>query len=114
MKFLKSIIVVIIALTANANLLMAQSIATQVQTQVTKTIDVKVKGITCSKDLKTIGDNVEKLAGVSSCKAIKKGATTTFEVIMNPSMVTDKAIYTAIENTGGCKNPNDRPYKVKL
>ena len=26
---------------------------------------------------------------------------------------TEKEIVTAIENTGGCENPNDRPYKVK-
>lgn len=78
-----------------------------------KTITVKVKGVTCSGDLKTIAGNVEKLSGVNHCKTGKMGATSTFEVKFNPSRVSEKEIYAAIENTGGCENPNDKPYKVK-
>jgi copper chaperone CopZ len=78
-----------------------------------KTTMIKVKGVTCSHDLKTIGGNVEKLKGISYCKAEKAGPTTQFEVRFNPAVVTEKEIYAAIEATAGCQNPNDRPYKVK-
>ncbi len=78
-----------------------------------KTITVKVKGVTCSGDLKTIASNVEKVEGVSTCKTGKMGATSSFEVKYNPKKANIKDIHSAIENTGGCENPNDRPYKVK-
>jgi copper chaperone CopZ len=80
---------------------------------ISKTITVKVKGVTCSSDLKTIATNVEKLSGVTSCKSTKMGATSSFEVIYNPAQIAEKEIYSAIESTGGCENPADRPYKVK-
>jgi copper chaperone CopZ len=79
----------------------------------TKTLTIKVKGVTCSGDLKTIAGNVEKLAGVRQCKTGKMGATSTFEVSYNPTKVNLKDIHNAIEGTSGCENPNDRPYKVK-
>jgi hypothetical protein len=41
------------------------------------------------------------------------GATSSFEVKYNPTKANLKDIHGAIENTGGCENPNDRPYKVK-
>jgi hypothetical protein len=41
------------------------------------------------------------------------GATSSFEVKYNPKKANIKDIHSAIENTGGCENPNDRPYKVK-
>ena len=96
---------------ASSNNIIAQN--TQQATPSTKTIKVKVKGITCSNDLKTIAGNVEKLSGVTSCKSTKMGATSSFEVIYDPSQIAEKEIFTAIENTGGCENPADRPYKVK-
>jgi copper chaperone CopZ len=79
----------------------------------TKTITIKVKGVTCSGDLKTIASNVEKVEGVTTCKTGKMGATSSFEVKYNPKKANIKDIHSAIENTGGCENPNDRPYKVK-
>jgi copper chaperone CopZ len=78
-----------------------------------KTITVKVKGVTCAGDLKTIATNVEKLSGVTQCKTGKMGATSSFDVSYNPLKVNIKDINAAIESTGGCENPNDRPYKVK-
>lgn len=78
-----------------------------------KVITYKVKGITCASDVKTIAGNIEKLSGIINCKADKPGATTNFELKFNPARVTEKEIVAAIENTGGCQNPNDRPYKVK-
>lgn len=78
-----------------------------------KLTTIKVKGITCATDVKTIAGNIEKLSGVQRCKADKPGATTSFELMYNPARVSEKDIIAAIENTGGCENPNDRPYKVK-
>lgn len=77
------------------------------------TIKTKVKGITCATDLTMISANVEKLEGVATCKAGKTGPTTTFEIAYNPSLVTEQKIYAAIENTGSCENPDERPYKIK-
>lgn len=64
-------------------------------------------------DLKMIAANVEKIAGVSSCTAGKQGTTTTFEVEYDALLVAEEDIYAAIQNTGSCENPDERPYKVK-
>lgn len=77
------------------------------------TTTLKVKGITCSMDIKMISANVEKVNGVKSCTVGKQGATTYFEVKYNPSLVTDQQILAAVEETGSCENPDERPYKVK-
>ncbi len=110
MKFILSLVIIII-IAATTYTISAQSILQT--TDSTKTITIKVKGINCTMDLETISVNVEKLVGVSSCKSIKMGTTSKFEVKFSPALVTKKEIDEAIENTGGCKNPNDRPYKVK-
>ncbi len=78
------------------------------------TITIKVKGITCSTDYKMIQANVEKLDGVSKFEVGKKGATSTFIINYNSELVSEDKIYAAIEGTGSCENPNERPYKVKL
>jgi len=113
MKFIKSFVLAFIVLTATANIAFSQTTNTNQQADTIKTASIKVKGISCSMDLKMISANVEKLNGVSSCKAGKQGTTTTFEVKFNPALVTEKEIYTAIEGTGSCENPDERPYKVK-
>ena len=79
-----------------------------------KTIKVKVKGVGCSRDVKAINRNVAKVNGVSICETRKKGAVTTFAVTYDPSVTTEKEIYSAVENTAGCSNQTARPYKVKL
>ncbi|MBK8243643.1 MAG: hypothetical protein IPK88_09470 [Saprospiraceae bacterium] len=111
MKFIKSFVLAFIVLTATTSIAFAQS--TTQKTDSTKTVTIKVKGISCSMDLKMISANVEKLKGVSSCKAGKMGTTSSFEVKFNPALVTEKEINTAIENTGSCENPDERPYKIK-
>ena len=113
MNLFKICFIAIIGMTISSNISYAQSSTASVQTEVEKTINVKVKGVGCSADIKSISANVEKLDGVSSCKILKKGATTTFEVVMLSNVVSEEAVHAAIEGTGGCKNPNDRPYKVK-
>jgi copper chaperone CopZ len=77
------------------------------------TITIKVKGVTCNNDLKTLSTNVKELKGVAECKSGKAGPVSEFTITFNPALVGTKDIYKAIENTGGCSNPNDRPYKVK-
>lgn len=112
MKTIKLFITLII-FTITHQTAFAQNNIAATQESTVKTAAVKVKGVTCKNDLKTIAGNVEKLKGVSTCKADKAGPTTTFEIKFNPSLVSEKEIFAAIEATPGCENPKDRPYKVK-
>lgn len=114
MKYIISFVLAFTLLTATTNVALSQSATNSNQTTDSiKTVTVKVKGITCSSDVKTISANVENVKGVSSCKAVKSGATSTFEVKYNPALVKEKEIFAAIENTGGCENPDEKPYKIK-
>ena len=95
-------------------LLLCTAITPIVKAQTTDTtITVKVKGIGCATDLKMVEANITKLEGIIECKVLKQGATTTFDVQFNTQLASSKDIYAAIEGTGGCENPDDRPYKVK-
>ena len=115
MKIFKSLIILITLVFAAQTDAFTQTKVSTDQTATTmKTSSIKVKGVGCSADIKSISSNVEALIGVSSCKVGKKGAVSTFVVTFDTALVSEKDIYTAIESTGGCKNPNDRPYKVKL
>jgi copper chaperone CopZ len=114
MKFSKIFVLAITFVLASTATTFAQSATEKEQvSDTTKTLTTKVKGITCSTDLKMISAKVEKLKGVSTCKAGKTGPTTTFEIAYNPTLVTEKEINAAIQNTGSCENPDERPYKVK-
>jgi len=113
MKYIKSLIFASVVLAANTSISFAQSTSTNQQADSVITATVKVKGITCSADLKTIAANVEKLKGVKSCKPGKTGPTTTFEIKYNTGLVSEKEVFAAIEGTGGCQDPDERPYKVK-
>ena len=114
MKFSKIFVLAITFVLASTATTFAQTTTVKEQVSDTsKTITTKVKGITCLTDLKMISANVEKLKGVSTCKAGKTGPTTTFEIAYNPTLVTVKEINAAIQNTGSCENPHERPYKVK-
>jgi len=107
---LKKIIVAVVIFTAIGN----RSFAGNETPVNDSTITIKVKGVTCSNDLKTLSDNVKELKGVSECKPGKTGPVSVFKVTFNPALVSTKEIYKAIENTGGCSDPNERPYKVKI
>ena len=111
MKFIKSFVLAFIVLTATTSIAFAQS--TTQKTDSTKTVTIKVKGVTCNNDLKTLSTNVNELKGVSECKSGKAGPVSEFQVTFNPALISVKEIYKAIENTGGCSDPKDRPYKVK-
>jgi copper chaperone CopZ len=114
----KSLTNTLVALTIFSISASAQSIKTDnptdVQNQTIKTLQLKVSGVTCGGDLKDIATGISKLNGVSSCKPVgKASATSEFEVSFNPEIVSEKEIRKVVESTPGCKNPDDRPYKVK-
>ena len=105
----KKLIIAVLVFTAVSN----KSFAIDKKPVSDSTITIKVKGVTCSNDLKTLADNVKELKGVSECKPGKMGPTSVFKITYNPALVNTKDIFKAIENTGGCSDPNERPYKVK-
>ena len=107
----RKIIIATLILTAIGNKSFAQT--DKPVTDTATTITIKVKGVTCSNDLKTLSNNVKELKGVADCKPGKTGPVSEFQVTFNPALTGTKEIYKAIENTGGCSDPNDRPYKVK-
>ena len=108
MNFLKTLTLACALIIGATSISYSQSTETN-----SETTTVKVKGISCSTDLKMIKSSLEKVEGVNSCEAGKKGTTTSFIVKYDSKLVDEKAIYAVIEETGSCKNPSDRPYKVK-
>jgi len=113
MKYIKIFVFAFIAWTASTTSVFSQTSPTNETTDNLKTATVKVNGITCATDLKTIAANVEKVNGVKSFVAEKQGPTSTFKVKYNPALITEEEIFVAIESTQGCKNPNEFPYKVR-
>ena len=107
---IKKMILAVMIFTASSKLTFAQSNSQESDT----TITIKVKGVTCSADLKTLSGNVLDLKGVKSCQPGKAGPTSTFQVSYNKALVSTKEIYQAIEATGGCHDPKEKPYKIKL
>ena len=77
------------------------------------TLETKVKGITCALDVKTIQNRLTKTEGVKSCSVQKAGSVTSFKIIYDDKKTSKKEIYKIIEDTPGCKNHKERPYKVK-
>ena len=112
MKILNVLFVSIIILLSSTNILQAQSEDNQIVDSL-ETVLVKVKGADCSNDLVRIASNVEEVDGVVSCVLVKEGVTSKFEVVFKPKMIAVLDIYNAVENTGGCGNPDARPYTVK-
>lgn len=112
MKFVKLLILTLVVVTAKKNIALSQTASAKQATDNLKVAAVKVKGISCSMDLKMISANVEKIKGVNSCKVVKQGTTTTFDVKYDPMLVKEKEIFATIENTGSCENPDEKTYKV--
>jgi copper chaperone CopZ len=101
------------SLQLSAQALKEQSTPTS-QKQKLQTVKLKVSGISCSGDCKDIQKVVGKLNGVSDCKQLgKPSATSVFEVTFDPAVVTEKEIRSKVEDTPGCDNPKEKPYKVK-
>jgi L,D-peptidoglycan transpeptidase YkuD (ErfK/YbiS/YcfS/YnhG family) len=113
MNFLKSSSLTLLVLLISTHFAFSQATDNNQNADSLITSTVKIKGITCSMDLKMISANVESLQGVTKCNVGKQGTSTTFEITYNPAFVKETEIYTAIENTGSCDNPDERPYKVK-
>lgn len=87
---------------------------TQQVEQGKESVTLKVSGVTCNHDLKTLQDKVGALNGVSSCETVgRRGVKTSFKIEYNPAVVTEKDIRAAFESTPGCTDPNELPYKVK-
>jgi copper chaperone CopZ len=114
MKLFKSFVLVLFALTLSANFAFSQATtSTEQVADNLESVTIKVKGVGCSSDVKSIAGNIAKLDGVDSCTEGKMGKTTSFIIKYDPAVVTEKEIHAAIEGTAGCQNPDDRPYKVK-
>jgi L,D-peptidoglycan transpeptidase YkuD (ErfK/YbiS/YcfS/YnhG family) len=113
MNFIKSSLLTLLTMLFSTSFAFTQDTANNQNADSLITSTVKVKGITCSMDLKMISANVESLQGVRKCNVGKQGTSTTFEITYNPAFVKETEIYAAIENTGSCENPDERPYKVK-
>jgi copper chaperone CopZ len=77
------------------------------------TITIKVKGLTCSNDLKTIAKNIKDIKGVSECKPGKLGPTSTYKITYNTTVVNRQDVVAVVENTPGCGDGDEKPYKVK-
>ena len=90
-----------------------KSFAKNLQPVTDTTITLKVKGLTCSNDLKTIALNVKEIKGVSECKPGKLGPTSSYKITYNPALVNKKEVVAIIENTPGCGDGDEKPYKVK-
>ena len=86
MKFLKLSILSFIALLATSSLAFSQTTATveQVEVEEMKTITVKVKGVGCSNDVKSIALNVKKLTGVNTCEVGKNIARASLRAAGTP------------------------------
>ena len=77
-------------------------------------LETKVKGINCILDVKTIQNRLLKTEGIKSCSVQKVGSVTNFEIIYDDKKTSKKEIHKIIEDTPGCKNHKERPYKIKL
>lgn len=74
----------------------------------------KVKGVTCASDFKSIESNVQKIKGINHFEVVKQGAISTLLIIFDPDFTNEEEITAGVENTPGCEDPSDRPYKVKM
>ena len=92
-------------------------VATQTEQQAEQeksTVSLKVSGITCGHDLKTLNEKLKAIKGVYNCETVgRRGVKTNFKVDYNPNLITEKEIRAAFEGTPGCEDPNEFPYKVK-
>lgn len=78
-----------------------------------KTVEIKVKGITCAMEPGNISKSVMKIEGVESCELKGKAkAKSVFVVTYNPDVVSVKQIKDAVCCTASCEDPNKKPYSV--
>jgi copper chaperone CopZ len=108
-KMIHKIFIAVLLIAATSSKTIAQT-ATQPKDT---TITIKVKGLTCNNDLKRIATNVTEIKGVTACKPGKLGPTSTYKVTYNTALVNKTNLVTVIENTPGCGDGDEKPYKVK-
>lgn len=116
MKHFKYIVVLLSVFSITALKSSAQNSqeGSQTASQNLTTLKIKVTGITCSGDCKDIQKSVAQLNGVSATKQLgKPAATTFFEIVYDPALVTEKQIRKSVEEVPGCDDPDKRPYKAK-
>lgn len=78
-----------------------------------KTIEIKVKGITCGMEPGNISKAVTKLEGVESCELKGKAkAKSVFVITYNPEKVSEEQIHKAVEGCASCEDPSKTPYSV--
>jgi copper chaperone CopZ len=106
---MKRILTTLLLLTAIGNSANAQTAPIAKDT----TITLKVKGLTCSNDLRTIATHVKEMKGVADCKPGKLGPTSSYKITYNPALVNKNDLIATIENTPGCGDGAEKPYKVK-
>lgn len=106
---MKKIFTMLLLLAAMGNGVHAQTASIAKDT----TITLKVKGLTCSNDLKTIATHVKEMKGVAECKPGKLGPTSSYKITYNPALITKNDLIATIENTPGCGDAEEKPYKVK-
>ena len=116
MKHYKYIVALFILISVASTRTFAQNSPETAQpaSQNLQTIKIKVTGITCKGDCKDIQESIGQLKGITATKQIgKPAATSIFEITFNPALVTEKQIQKSVEDTPGCDDPENRPYKVK-
>jgi copper chaperone CopZ len=78
-----------------------------------KTIEIKVKGITCGMEPGNISKAVTKLEGVESCELKGKAkAKSVFVITYDESKVSKEQISKAVEGCVSCEDPSKTPYSV--
>ncbi len=113
-RFAYLIVVSTISLTATYAQTSNGSNTETTQQQEKATIKLKVSGVTCGHDLKTLSERVKAKDGVYNCETVgKRGVKTSFSIEYNPAVITEKEIRDTFESTPGCTDPNELPYKVK-
>lgn len=75
-------------------------------------MDFRVKGITCANDINTLTERVKAIPGVIKFETLKQGAISKFSLGVLINKVKPSVVIDTIQNTAGCKNPADRPYKI--
>lgn len=112
MKYIKTFLLVVALAVFVAQDIYAQDQPKQEQVTL-KNTEIKVKGVGCSGDADRILTNIQKTAGVSTCKITKFGAVTKYNISYDASKVSLEDIYKAVENTDGCADQAPKPYTVK-
>lgn len=112
---LTTVLSLVFTLNSNAQTTTANLENTTEQTEVIPTEKVlKVSGLNCGNDLKTLVNKVADLKGVNLCEPVGKlGAKTKIKVQFDEKTISLDDIKKALESTPSCTSESVFPYKVK-